>query len=342
MMVTRNEMPMLRLGAAFSWREKVLGDILSNASCAEEAGVDSIWMPEAWGRDAFMSLAAVARSTHRVKLGTGIVNVYSRSPAALTMSAATLDELSNGRAILGLGTSGPGVVERWHGIPYDRPLTRIRETVKIARLALSGATTNFQGTIFRVSDFKLAMDHPQHKIPIYLAALGPKMLALAGEIADGVLLYLRPLPSIPNAISEILKGVDKAGRQIGDLDVAALLPTAVSENSRDARDEVAKAIAYYVGGMGTYYRQLVSESGFESEAAMIRSAWERGDRISATKAVSDRLIDSVAVAGSPDECRKKLGEFRSSGVTLPILSLTAQARGGIMGFCESIKAVIPE
>jgi probable F420-dependent oxidoreductase len=297
-------------------------------------------MPEAWGRDAFMALAAVARSTERVKLGTGIVNVYSRSPATLAMGAATLDELSNGRAILGLGSSGPGVVERWHGIPYDRPLTRIRETVNIARLALSGASTDFQGAIFRVSDFKLAMDHPQRRVPIYLAALGPKMLALAGEIADGVLLYLRPIQSIPDAINEIRKGVEKAGRQVSDLDVAALLPTAVSANRRDARDEVAKAIAYYVGGMGTYYRQLVSESGFESEAVMIRSAWELGDRISATKAVSDRLIDSVAVAGSPDECRKKLGEFRSSGVTLPILSLSTQARGEIMGFCESIKMLM--
>ena len=333
---------MKRLGAAFSWREKALRDILSNANCAEQAGVESIWMPEAWGRDAFMALAAIARSTQRVKLGTGIVNVYSRSPAALAMSVASLDELSNGRAILGLGSSGPGVVERWHGIPYDRPLDRIRETVKIIRLALSGAATDFQGAIFRVSDFKLAMDHPQRNIPIYLAALGPKMLALAGEIADGVLLYLRPLPSIPNSIDEIRKGATKAGRQVSDVDIAALLPTAVSENRRVARDEVAKAIAYYVGGMGTYYRQLVSGSGFESEAAMIRSAWERGDRVTATKAVSDRLIDSVAVAGSPDECRRKLEEFRSSGVALPILSLTVQARGEIMGFCESIKTLMAE
>jgi probable F420-dependent oxidoreductase len=297
-------------------------------------------MPEAWGRDAFLALAAIARSTEHVKLGTGIVNVFSRSPATLAMSAATLDELSNGRAILGLGSSGPGVVERWHGIRYERPLTRVRETVGIARLALSGASTDFQGSVFHLSNFKLAMDQPQRKIPIYVAALGPKMLSLAGEIADGVLLYLRPLSLIPNAINEVRKGADKARRQVSDVDIAALLPTAVSEDRREARDGVARAIAYYVGGMGTYYRRLVSESGFESEAAKIKYAWEQGDRVSATNAVSDRLIDSVALAGSPDECRRKLQDFRNSGVTLPILSLSTEAGHGTMGFCESIKTLM--
>lgn len=338
----RNGTVMKRLGVAFSWRERSLKDILSSASCAEQAGVESVWMPEAWGRDAFLALAAIARSTDRVRLGTGIVNIYSRSPATLAMGAATLDELSNGRAILGLGSSGPGVVERWHGIHYERPLTRVRETVAIVRLALSGAATNFQGTFFRVSDFKLAMDRPQRKIPIYVAALGPKMLSLAGEIADGALLYLRPLSLIPNAINEIRKGADKAGRQVSDVDIAALLPTAVSENRREARDGVARAIAYYVGGMGSYYRRLVSESGFESEAAKISYAWERGDRMSATNAVSDRLIDSVALAGSPDECRRKLEDFRNSGVTLPILSLSTETHPETMDFCESVKKLIAE
>ena len=335
-------MVMKRLGVAFSWRERSLQSVVTNASCAEQAGVESVWMPEAWGRDAFLTLAAITRSTAHVKLGTGIVNVYSRSPAALAMSAATLDELSNGRAILGLGCSGRRVVERWHGIQYERPLTRVRETVEIARLALSGAVTDFQGSVFHVSDFNLAMDRPQRKIPIYVAALGPKMLNLAGEIADGVLLYLHPLSLIPNAIDVVRKGASKAGRQIDEVDVAALLPTAVSENRREARYGVARAIAYYVGGMGSYYRRLIGESGFESEASKISSAWGRGDRVSATAAVSDRLIDSVAVAGSPDECRRRLQDFRNSGVTLPILSLSTEAHLGAMDFCESLRRLIAD
>jgi F420-dependent oxidoreductase-like protein len=333
---------MKRLGVAFSWRESSLENILTCARCAEQAGIESVWIPEAWGRDAFLTLAAVAQVTDHVKLGTGIVNVYSRSPATLAMGAATLDELSKGRAILGVGSSGPGVVERWHGIRYERPLTRVRETVGIVRLALSGATTNFQGSFFHVSDFKLAMDHPKRPIPIYVAALGPKMIRLAGEIADGVLLYLCSLQAIPKANEEIRKGADEAGRPLENFDIAALLPTVVSESRSDAQAMVARAIAYYVGGMGTYYRRVISESGFASEASKINEAWQRGDRLSATKAVSPQLIDSVALAGSPDECRRKLEDFRSSGVTLPIVSLSTQDGHATMNSCETIKTLMAD
>ena len=333
---------MKRLGVAFSWRESSLESILTCARCAEQAGVESVWIPEAWGRDAFLALAAVAQLTDRVKLGTGIVNVYSRSPAALAMAAATLDELSRGRTILGVGSSGPGVVERWHGIRYERPLTRIRETVGITRLALSGATTDFQGSVFRVGGFKLAMEKPKHAIPIYIAALGPRMLRLAGEIADGALLYLCTLAAIPKAIEEIRKGANEAGRSLENFDVAALLPTVVSENRRDAQSVVARAIAYYVGGMGTYYRREIAESGFASEASKINEAWQSGDRQSATNAVSERLIDSVALAGSPDDCRRKLNDFRNSGVTLPILSLAAQDGHAATDSCETIKTLMAD
>ena len=333
---------MKRLGVAFSWRESPLENILTCARCAEQAGVESVWIPEAWGRDAFLALAAVAGVTARVKLGTGIVNVYSRSPATLAMGAATLDELSKGRAILGVGSSGPGVVERWHGIRYERPLTRVRETVGIVRLALSGATTGFQGSFFHVGGFKLAMDQPIRPIPIYIAALGPKMLQLTGKIADGVILYLCSLAAIPKAIKEINKGATEAGRSLENFDVAALLPTIVSENRREAQAIVARVIAYYVGGMGTYYRQAISESGFASEATKINDAWQRGDRLSATKAVSEQLIDSVALVGSPDDCRRKLEDFRTSGVTLPILSLSIQDDYATNKSCATIKALAAE
>jgi F420-dependent oxidoreductase-like protein len=328
---------MKRLGIAFGWRESPLENILTCARYAEQVGVESIWVPEAWGRDAFLALAAVAEATGRVRLGTGIANVYSRSPAALAMASATLDELSKGRAILGLGSSGPGVVERWHGVRYERPLTRVRETVKIVRLALSGAATNFQGSFFHVSDFKLAMDPPKHTIPIYIAALGSKMLRLAGEVADGVLLYLCSVTAIPNAIEEIRKGATEVGRSVEHFDVAALLPTVISENREQARGLVARAIAYYVGGMGTYYRRAISESGFELEASRISEAWQRGDRLSATNAVSQELIDSVALAGSRDECRRKLEDFRNSGVNLPIISLSTQDARATSDSCKAIE-----
>jgi len=302
--------------------------------------VESVWMPEAWGRDAFLALAAIAQVTDRVKLGTGIVNVYSRSPATLAMSTATLDELSNGRAVLGLGSSGPGVVERWHGINYERPLDRVREATEIIRLALSGATTNFHGSFFHVSDFKLAMKSPKHTIPIYVAALSSKMLQLAGEIGDGVLLYIRPLQTIHNALKEVAKGADKGGKSLDNFDIAAFLPTAISENRAEAASTVARVIAYYVGGMGTYYRRLISQTGFASEADMIDEAWQRGDKQAATDAVTERLMDSVALVGSTDECRGKLEKFRNQGVTLPILSLTNLSGHAATDFCQTIKRMM--
>jgi len=329
-----------RLGVAFSWRENSLENIIKCARCAEEAGVESVWMPEAWGRDAFLALGAIAQATERVKLGTGIVNVYSRSPATLAMSVATLDEISKGRGILGLGSSGAGVVERWHGIRYQRPLTRMRETVAIVRQALSGATANFQGSVFNVRDFKLAMPTPNHVIPIYVAALGPKMLRLAGEVADGVLLYLCSLPLIPKAIEEVRKGAKESGRPFENIDIAAHLPTVLSKDRGEAQARVARVIAYYVGGMGTYYRRAVSESGFAAEANKINEAWQRGDRLSATKAVSEQLIDSVALAGTEDDCRKKLEDFRRSGLDLPILSVATLDGQATTDSCDTIKSLM--
>jgi len=333
---------MKRLGVSFSWRDKSLQDIVTCARYAEEAGLESVWISEAWGRDAFLTLAAIASATQRVKLGTGIVNVYSRSPATLAMAITTLDELSMGRAILGLGSSGTRVIENWHGLRYERPFGRLRETITIVRQILSGSQVNLQGSIFQISDFRLAVQPPPHKIPIYLAALGPKMLRLAGSIADGVLLYLCPLSRMPDTIAEVRRGADYAKRSSASVDVAALLPTFVSENREEARRSVAAMVAYYVGGMGTYYHRLVSKSGFEAEANSIQAAWQRGDRAAATKMVTDQFLDSVALAGSANECRTRLEEFRNAGIDLPILSFYIPDEKALRTVCESIKTLADE
>ena len=335
-------MIMKRLAVSFSWRDKSLKDIVTFSRFAEEAGLESVWISEAWGRDAFLALAAVANATEHIKLGTGIVNVYSRSPAALAMAITTLDELSKGRAILGLGSSGARVIESWHGLRYERPFGRLREAVTIVQQILSGSQVNLQGNVFRVSDFRLAIQPPQHKIPIYIAALGPKMLRLAGRIADGVLLYLCPPSRMPDAIAEIRKGAENSKRSPASVDVAALLPTFVSENREEARRSVAAMVAYYVGGMGTYYHRQVSKSGFEADANSIRAAWMNGDRASATKMVTDQLLDSVALAGSAEECRTRLEEFRNAGIDLPILSFYVQDERAVKAVCESIKTLAAE
>ena len=309
---------------------------------ADEAGLESVWIPEAWGRDAFLALATIAHATQRIKLATGIINAYSRSPAAIAMAAATLEELSNGRAILGIGSSGAAVVERWHGLHFQRPLTRLRESITIVRQILSGGQVNFQGKVFQVSNFRLAVQAPVRTIPIYLAALGPKMLRLAGEIADGVLLYLQPSSKIREAIAEIQSGAEQAKRPAGSVDVAAFLPTFVSEEPEQAKQIVARVIAYYVGGMGVYYHRKVSEIGFKAEADKIQAAWLRGDRVAATREVTQALVDSVAIAGTPVECRSRLEEFRKVGVSLPILSFSVDNQQAAQAVRESIKTLAAE
>ena len=333
---------MKRLGLSFSWRDKSLRDIISCCEVAEGAGLESVWVSEAWGRDAFVALAAIANATQRIKLATGIVNVYSRSPAAIAMGTATLEELANGRVMLGLGSSGSTVVERWHGLRFEQPFTRLRESITIIRQILSGDPVNLQGKIFQVSDFRLAVHPPADKIPIYLAALGPRMLRLAGELADGVLLYLCPLSNIQEAVAEIRRGAEEADRHFEDVDVAAFLPTFVSERPEEARFAVAKIIAYYVGGMGKYYHQTLSESGFKTEADIIRAAWQRGDRAAATKEVTQPLVDSVALAGSPNECQERLEEFRTAGLSLPILSFSIENQNARQTVSDAIRTLATE
>jgi alkanesulfonate monooxygenase SsuD/methylene tetrahydromethanopterin reductase-like flavin-dependent oxidoreductase (luciferase family) len=186
------------------------------------------------------------------------------------------------------------------------------------------------------------MQSPTRQIPIYVAALGPKMLRLTGEIADGVLLYFCPPSKMPGAIAEIQKGAEQAKRPPTNLDVAAFLPTFVSENAEQARMAVAKVIAYYVGGMGLYYHRMVSESGFQNEADSIRTAWLRGDRVKATQAVTPQLVDTMALAGTPQECRTRLQEFRRAGVSLPILSLSVGDQNARRVAIDSIKILAAE
>ncbi len=310
------------------------------AQCAEDAGAESVWVSEAWGRDAFLALAAIASVTQHIKLGTGIVNVFSRSPATLAMAAITLDELSEGRAILGLGTSGSRVIERWHGLRYDLPITRIKETITIVRQIFAGDKVNFEGTIFHVGDFRLAIEPRRRRIPIYLATLGIRMLKLAGATADGALLYLCPPPKIPDRIREIREGATATGKPSEEIDIAAFLPTHVSMNPEEARAVVRQTIAFYVGGMGTYYHSMVARSGFTDEANKIQDAWQQGDKAEAVRSVSDSLLDSVAMAGSIAECRVRLEEFRKAGLKLPILSFSVRNQKDTERVCETIKALI--
>jgi len=308
---------MVRLGLRLG-QELPLRDNIVCAKAAEESGFHSVWVQEGWGREAFTTLSAVSVSTREIRLATGIVNVYSRSPALVAMAASTLDEISGGRAILGLGVSTKAIVEDWHGLVYDRPLERAEEYVSIVRKILTGSTLSHEGTMFKLHRFKIAFKPVRPNIPIFLAALGPRMAWLAGRVADGILLFLQPRHNLPEIRKQMMKGAESAGRSGKGLTLAQVIPTCVSPDAEGARDAVKRVVAYYAGGADVY-NNMLRRAGFNAEAKAIKTAWAEGKRDEATHLVSDRLLDSVCTAGTFDQVRKGLDGFIESAVELPII-----------------------
>jgi F420-dependent oxidoreductase-like protein len=296
-------------------------ELLECVRAADACGYDSFWCPEAWERDAFSLLTDVAAHTKQIGLGTGIVNVFSRSPALLAMSAATLDELSGGRFRLGLGTSGARVIEDFHGIPYQKSLTRLKETIQIIRLLLSGERADFQGECFRLSRFRLSFKPLRAEIPIYIAGFSEKTLRLIGERADGWLPVYWPRERLGDAIEQIHTAARQADRDHSKIEIAPLMTMAVSADRDSAREAARWPIAYYVGGMGVYYHGLVSRMGFAEDADRVRAAWQARDIKAALAAVSDQMLDALAICGSVDYCREKLDEWFAAGATLVLVPI---------------------
>ncbi|HEY8885509.1 MAG TPA: LLM class flavin-dependent oxidoreductase [Chloroflexota bacterium] len=300
--------------------------VLEKVRLADQLGFDSVWLGEAWGYELFTSLADLARVTSRIKLGAGVANVFSRSPAVIASSIATLDERSGGRMILGLGTSGPLVVEHWHGVPYDRPLARTREYVEIVRRILRREPLQFQGEIFHLArGFTIRFRPPREHIPIYLASLNPRSIDQAGAIADGILPIYWPSQDFPVLRVQLDAAAVGAERPAGSVQIAPYITTEVllDEAEREpARRRAKGPVAFYVGRMGTFYAALVARHGFGEEVEKIKLGWEKG-RDSALDAVSDRLVDATAIVGTPAEVVATLHTWQRLGVDQPIVSMPA-------------------
>ena len=317
-------------------------DLISIAQQADSLGYHSFWTGESWGRDAFTVLTMVACHTENLRLGAGIVNVFSRTPALIAQTVASLDILSQGRAILGLGSSGRIVVEDWHGVPFDSPLARTREYIDIIRMALAGGPVNHQGRFYQMNRFRMISPPVQRRVPIYVASLGPKNLALTGELADGWLPIWAHRDRLPGLKEDIGLAAAKAGRDISDVTVAPYIMCYAASDSRDlAHGEklLRDHMVYYIGGMGSYYFDSFSRAGFASEAQAVRDAWTSGDRERAATMVSDQMLESVAVLGTPEQCRSQLAQFREAGADLPIATFP---RGSdIDAVLRTIKALAP-
>ncbi|MHA2334177.1 MAG: LLM class flavin-dependent oxidoreductase [Candidatus Hodarchaeales archaeon] len=285
-----------------------------------EGSFTHVFVPELWGRDALSQVAAMVSAIEcEFTYGTAIVNIFSRSPATLAQSAATLSEMTNGKFILGLGLSGPIVIQDWHGYSFygKSPMQRTREYLEIIRLILSGERCNYDGEIFKLRNFKLLFQ-PDH-IPLFLAALGPKNVQIAGELADGWFPIWLPFDNIDLLLKDIDAGKEKA-EKTRTVDIAPVLITCAS-NSPKAKLLVQNHLAYYVGGMGTFYNNLMKRLGFVDEAEKIKTAWMKGDRELAAKNVSNSMIDAIAIMGSAEDVVDKYSKLEKMGVTIPIVML---------------------
>lgn len=300
-------------------------ELVRRVQVADDLGVDSAWVAEAWGHDAFTLLAELALKTKHIKLGTAIVNVFSRSAAVLAMTAASLDELSGGRMVLGLGSSGANVIEHWHGVAFDKPLTRLREYVQIINRIVAGRRLIHKGEVFNLRrGFRLDMEPVRSHIPIFIAALSPRSIEQAGEVADGWIPIYWPKDRLQEGIDQLMKGAERAGRQRNDLTVAPFIGVYVigdGDDGEEVRRRARQPIAFSVGRMGIFYYQMLQRMGFEPEVAAIRAAWDRRDPRGAAAAVSNEMLEATAIVGSLEECREKLEEWRTLGGDLPIINL---------------------
>ncbi len=292
---------------------------------AEKLGYDSVWTAEAYGSDSATVLAWLAGQTSKIRLGSGIFQMPGRSPAMTAMTAATIDQLSNGRMIIGIGSSGPQVAEGWHGQRFAKQLQRTREYVAVVRMALARERVEIKGETLELplpdgpgKALKLTISTVQDRIPIYLAAIGPKNTALAGEIADGWI----PTLFSPEHVSELRpllqEGADRSGRSLDGFDIAPTVNVFITDDLEGARNAMRPFIALYVGGMGSrkqnFYNNLVCRYGFEAEAKVIQDLYLEGKREEAMTAIPDALIDTVSLCGPKDVVRERLAVYRDAGV----------------------------
>jgi len=304
---------------------------LELAQRAEALGFESVWMPEAYGIDAVSTLGALAARTQRIHLGTGIVNVFSRTPALLAQTAATLDLISGGRFILGLGTSGHQVVTGWHGMAFDRPLLRMRETMAIVRQVLRRDRLVFDGDVFHLDKGLKLLAHPvRETVPIYLATLTPGGLRLTGELADGWIPTLFS-PSHMNVFRpELEAGARIAGRSLDSLAIAPHVPVSIDDDRSRARDALKPWVALYVGGMGSktknFYNDLASQYGFADDARILQELYLGGKQLEAIRRVPDALVDAISIAGPASYVRERLEVWASAGVTTMLASVHGKAQ----------------
>src|SRR5215469_10613052 len=298
-------------------------DMIDLVRRADGLGYEEVWSLESYTTEAFSPLAAVAMLSEKMRLGTAIVSVFTRPPALIAMSAMTVQQLSGGRFVLGLGISSPQIIGQWMGVPFERPLARTRDTVEAVRAAMTGEKVIFKGRTLSVNGFRLDLERNTPPPPIFLAVQGATMCRLAGEVADGVVTnYITP-QALPRMMEYVAEGARKTGRE-APREVVCRILTIVDEEPERVSSAMRRHMTPYLITPG--YNKFFSEIGFDQEAEQALRAWTGGDRKKATEAISDRMLNDIYLLGSAEYCRERLTAFAEAGVSTVALWFVSLAR----------------
>ncbi|MEM9621402.1 MAG: LLM class flavin-dependent oxidoreductase [Pseudomonadota bacterium] len=319
-------------------------NLVEFVQAAERLGVDGVWSAEAWGQDAVTSLAFLAGQTERIHLGTGIMQISARVPAMTAMTAMSLDALSGGRFRLGLGASGPQVVEGLHGVDYAAPLTRLKETVELCRMAFAGEKLSYQGKKHQLprpggEGKAIRIDQPPAAIPIYLATLAPRALEFTGVAADGWLGTSFSPEHSEAHFAYLRRGAESAGRTLADMDICAAVSVAIGDNVEELISSRKAGVAFNMGGMGSadtnFYNDAFQRAGYVDDARAIQELWMQGKREEAARRVPDAMVTEFQAVGTQAMVAERLEKYRDVGVTsLNVRLDAAKTREGRLELLE--------
>ena len=314
---------MRKLSILLAWNGNNADQLIADAKVADESGIDALFVAETWGQDPFTLLTLLAYETQHVKLGTAVANIYARTPAVLAQHFATLDQLSNGRMIIGLGTSGPNVIEHFHGVKFEKPFTRMREYVEIINTLMRREKLFYSGSVFQLQrGFRLRMQPVRPHIPIYLASMNPKSVRQTAEIADGWLPIFLPKEHWKPQLDAFYESVAAAGRKREDVGVLCPYTITVTDDPERAAFARRVLIVRYIARMGNFYYDQFVRLGYQAAADAVRAAYaEGGSEEAAYSALPQAVVDQLGFAGSVEACRDALDEAAAAGFTLLSISV---------------------
>jgi alkanesulfonate monooxygenase SsuD/methylene tetrahydromethanopterin reductase-like flavin-dependent oxidoreductase (luciferase family) len=310
-----------QFGVTVDWRGATIEGLTSISLQADYSGCGYLWVPEAWGLEAFSTLGRLLSITKRIRIGTGVANIYSRTAGTIGMACATLNQIAPGRFLLGLGISGKGLVESFHGVKFEKPFKRMQEYVEVIRKVESGGPVDYNGEILKLSKFRLFTAPAKQPVPIYLGAMGEKNLSLAGRIADGAIVTCYPLSKLGQCLDAVNQSDPSKKKRI-----FAFMHLRLVSNERDeaaAKLEVARFVSFYVASMGDYYAQNLKRLGFEKDVDEIRAAASSGGTAEAAKIVSEDFLKEFSLIGRPVEILARVADIPNNVHPVFVLDATS-------------------